>query len=326
MKNMEQVELKTFFSDLTGLPNGIRRVREMAAPQGLPRLIANSYDFKTAEVLGVPFVFATLHSEEIEIRKVLTHLENLKKTIKSPIAFLFQKLKTHQQKTLVANKVNFIDMAGNIYFPDVLLVLQSSKDGQIEVPAQLSQWAKVALIKQLVSRKLQGKTISELAEVFNISKMHSSRFVDELKTLGFIKIDQHGVSKRVQFLPAQELWKKAQLYLGSPVIKRIYTETKVPKGKLAGFTALGVMTMLDGGTLVTKAIGKKMFTDLENELKTTPKEVAKFCLEVWDWDPEVLTTGSTVDAVSLYLSLKDNDDDRTQIALKELLQDILGDK
>lgn len=323
---MEQIELKTFFSDLTGLPNGINGVRELAVPHGLPRLIANRYDLKQAEVLGIPFVLAIPLDEDVEIRSVLAHLENLKKTTKGPIAFIFKKLKAHQQKSLISNKVNFIDLAGNLYLPEALLVLQKVKQDHAEVPEQLSQWAKIAIIKQLVSRKLQGKTISELADGFKISKMHAGRFVDELKALGFVKIDQHGTSKRVQFLPTQELWKKALLYLSNPVVKRFYTETKIPKGKFAGITALGEMTMLDSGALITKAVGKKAFMSLENKLKATPKESAKFCLEVWDWEPEILATGNTVDSISLYLSLKDNDDDRTQIALKELLRDALEDK
>jgi hypothetical protein len=154
--------------------------------------------------------------------------------------------------------------------------------------------------------------------------MHASRFVDELKIFSFVTIENFGVSKKLKFLPKADLWKKAQLFLHNPLIKRIYTDTKIPMGKLAGLSALGELTMLDASGINTIAIGKKEYTQIQNQLEVTPKEFAKYCIEVWEWNPEITSNSNTVDPYSLYLSMSDQEDDRIQIALKELLQAALG--
>jgi len=52
------------------------------------------------------------------------------------------------------------------------------------------------------------------------------------------------------------------------------------------------------------------------------KEYGLFRIEIWKYDPKLLSHTGTVDKLSLYLSLKDNDDERVQIELDNLLNDI----
>lgn len=51
----------------------------------------------------------------------------------------------------------------------------------------------------------------------------------------------------------------------------------------------------------------------------------RLCLEVWKYDPKVLVGElpndmPVVDALSLYLSLKDNYDERTEAALEQIIE------
>ncbi|MEN0057307.1 MAG: hypothetical protein AAGB31_00605 [Bdellovibrio sp.] len=293
-------------------------------PKGAPHLLANSYHFKKITVQGIEFILAEATSEEVEVKKVLAHQNLIKKFTDAPILFSFHELKIQQQKALIEKKVNYSDRAGNLFFPDALIVVKNVKDKELRLPVQITTWCKVAIIRQIVRGDIHMLTISELAEKFAISKMHASRFVEELKALNLIHIIKEGTSKRVQFLPDRELWQKAERLLGSPLVKKVYLNSKVPKSRIAGYTALGSLTMIDSGDMLTQAVGKRNFLRLEAQLKPVPREFAKVCLEVWEWAPEVIIEGSSVDPLSLYMSMKDDDDDRTQIALKEILNNIIG--
>lgn len=328
MSEMKNTNLKNVLFDLTGIPNIIGALRPVIIPPGIPRLIMNYYDLKKAEILEQAFIFIIPKEEDVEVKKAITHAEIIKKAFKTPVAFLFQILKPHQQKVFISHRINFVSLNGEIFLPDALIVVRKAKKEEGEAPVQLSQWAKLAIIGQLNTRDLNHKTISELAELFNISKMHASRFVEELKMAKLIKIQQDGVSKHLQFAPNPELWAQANPFLHSPVARRIYTNTLFNSGKIAGLNALDEYSMLDGGSIPTKAIGKKQFAILQskNVIEVVPKEIAKCCVEIWEWDPELLSKKSYVDPVSLYLSLKDDMDDRTQIALKQILSDIVGVK
>lgn len=322
---MEQNELKTYFNSLIGIPDSFKVIRQLSIPEGLPRLYANQYKLKEIEVLGQPFTLVMPTNENVEIRKILLHIESLKKTTNRPLILLFKTLKAHQRKTLISHRTNFLELTGNIYLPDALLILQKAKEETEEYPNQLSPWAKIAIIKQLNNTNLDNKTISDFAEEFKISKMHASRLIQELKVSEIIKIENIGVTKKVHFIPKAELWKKAQTYIQSPLVKKVYTNFKPKAGKLAGLTALGELTMLDGQGQTTLAVGKKEYLEVKEDIHLIPKEIAKYCIEIWEWNPEYLTDKNTVDPVSLYLSLKDSDDDRTQIALKELINEVIGE-
>lgn len=325
MVYMEQNELKNYFNGLIGIPDSFKVIRPLNIPEGLPRLYANQYKLKAIEVLKQPFTLVIPTGEIIEVRKILLHIESLKKTTNRPLILLFKSLKGHQRKTLISHRINFMELTGNIYLPDALLILQKAKEEIEEYPNQLSQWAKIATLKQLIYNNLNDKTISDLAEEFKISKMHASRLTQELKNSNLVKIETIGVTKKINFLPKAELWKKALTFIQTPVIKKIYTDVKPKLTKIAGLTALGELTMLDGRGYTTLAMGKKEYLDIKAQLLPVEKENAKYCIEIWDWSPEILTDKNTVDPVSLYLSLKDSDDDRIQIALKELINEVIGE-
>ena len=63
-------------------------------------------------------------------------------------------------------------------------------------------------------------------------------------------------------------------------------------------------------------------TDMHQSDIPINKEYGLFRIEIWKYDPKLLSHTGTVDKLSLYLSLKDNDDERVQIELDNLLNDI----
>jgi hypothetical protein len=52
------------------------------------------------------------------------------------------------------------------------------------------------------------------------------------------------------------------------------------------------------------------------------REEANLYLEIWAYDPLVLSAGDTVDPLSLFLSMRDSPDERIQQQLRILLEGI----
>jgi len=49
-------------------------------------------------------------------------------------------------------------------------------------------------------------------------------------------------------------------------------------------------------------------------------EPDQMIVETWTYAPDTLSTGPTVDVLSLYLSLRDNQDERVEAALEEAME------
>ena len=62
--------------------------------------------------------------------------------------------------------------------------------------------------------------------------------------------------------------------------------------------------------------------DLKKKNITTNNHFGENKIEIWRYSPFFLTKGHYVDKLSLYLSLKNNDDERIQIELENLINDI----
>ena len=144
-------------------------------------------------------------------------------------------------------------------------------------------------------------------------------------------IGRHDIEGRQRRLWIQDdrrqLWEKASPYLKSPLRRQLWIRTlpdELQKYQ-AGETALAHNSMLAPARMKTFAAKKEDWDfykrrDSIEEVKT--KEDAEFQLQLWNYAPNLFARDDTVDKFSLYLSLKDNEDERIQSALEEMMESI----
>ena len=87
----------------------------------------------------------------------------------------------------------------------------------------------------------------------------------------------------------------------------------------AGETALSEKTMLNPNRIQTYAIYHKLFDkrQLVKELVDPDKQIR---LEVWEYDPKQFGNGNVADSLSVVLSFIENEDERIEAVIEELLE------
>jgi len=125
-----------------------------------------------------------------------------------------------------------------------------------------------------------------------------------------------------------ELWNAVLPFLSSPVRKRIYVQTQgeifanLPE---SGETALARYSSIDFPRHAVYAL-KVGSSDAEEFLlhcvddQDIEQEYAE--IELWAYDPHLLSRGETVDMLSLFLTLRASTDERIQKALSEMMESI----
>ena len=107
--------------------------------------------------------------------------------------------------------------------------------------------------------------------------------------------------------------------LVSPIEQLYYTDAILEGQQISGVNALASYTMLNEESRLCWAVTKK-------EQKTlaivTDKQFGENEIQVWKYNPKMLSTEGAVDKLSLYLSLKDNEDERIQIELERLINEM----
>jgi DNA-binding MarR family transcriptional regulator len=195
-------------------------------------------------------------------------------------------------------------------------------------PDKLSPTAQLVVLYNMLKGLEFPVTPVSLATLFNYTKMTMSRVIDELENIEICRVEQSGKNRFVWIeSEGRELWEKVIKFMRSPVKKKDYIRflqesimTELPQ---AGISALSEKTLLSSGDMPVYATGKEYYTALKEQEKIKIVENsfdAQAQLEIWYYNPEILSKQNTVDDLSLFLSLREDTDERVQIALTELLE------
>ena len=178
----------------------------------------------------------------------------------------------------------------------------------------------LAYLNRLIESGDNGK---EISVKLGLSPMTISNGLKELELSEYCDLMQNGTAKEVKFRDRKELWDMLEDRLESPIKGVVYVSNP-PKGlHLAGLSALSKKTLLTDTEVATYAINKKEYKQKKDALKYLPKgEGAR--LEIWKWDPALLSNENVVDPFSLVLSLKEESDERILIAIDEMIKEALG--
>lgn len=98
-------------------------------------------------------------------------------------------------------------------------------------------------------------------------------------------------------------------------------------GVKAGLQALSATTMLTAPAGQIRALNQKEWAVLQKDanLRIIPKassDMGPVELEIWKYDPRLLSGNGQVDTLSLYLSLAGSDNERVEAALDALLENM----
>lgn len=142
--------------------------------------------------------------------------------------------------------------------------------------------------------------------------MAITKVVDNIKQLNLCEI--HGTKEKYIYFhqSGSELWNQALDFLVNPVLKQVYID-EFPQGinlLKSNASALPEYSNMAKSRQEYFAIEKNLFYSMrkKEQLLNLNEYEGRFCLEVWKYNPMILTEGIThennVDPLSLYLSMQ----------------------
>lgn len=282
----------------------------------LPIYITGAYKLYTLQLLGKDLILLCNTGEmqfaPAQIRKQKELVEG--KTGKTPL-FAFETVASYNLQRLIIQRVNYIIPGRQLFIPDMLLDLRPLKGSPANndtIPAI----AQCTVLYHLQVRSLAGKTAREIAELFGVSYPNVNRAFRWLKDREFITLTGDR-TKRVSFNHERKaLWKAVKPHLVNPVERAVFTDATLDDAQLSGISALSGYTLINGEGRETYAVSKERFKELA---VPTDKEFGANCIEIWKYNPCHLSENGLVDRISLFLTLKDNEDERIQIELESMI-------
>jgi DNA-binding MarR family transcriptional regulator len=165
----------------------------------------------------------------------------------------------------------------------------------------------------------------EEAGVLGYTDMTATRAVRELLKFGLFELEVRGRAKYLKLVRTRrELWEMAKPLLRSPILRTLWTYDhrvlSMDSVRWAGETALAGLSMLNEPQQPAIAITAEAVQHAKQQgVFFEPRPIADgVAVQVWRYRPNTDAKAKNVDLLSLWLSLRDNKDNRVQIALDEI--------
>lgn len=286
----------------------------------LPYTIANIFSLYTARVLGQNVFFAVItDGNDIPPAQMQKTLRVIEKRCDGTVILCPMMIASYNLKRLTAQKVNFVIPQKQMFIPSLLIDLKKQKDNDADLTDTIPATAQCLLLYHLEVMSLDGRDAKDLSGLLQVSYASINRALRWLKRKDLIALE--GVkAKRINFdCTKLELWEKALPLMISPIEKRMFTDQRLVGAMNSGVNALSEYTMINPDNREYYAIAKG-----EDKILNiaTDKEFGVNTIEVWRYNPLLLSNTGTVDKLSLYLSFKDSEEERIQIELENLIKQI----
>lgn len=299
----------------------------------LPGYVEQRYEVCLATLAGQTWLIAFLRQPDAPAPlQLLKQLDQLQARIDPPVAgtcLVAEHLPPYLRKRLVELGQPFVVPGRQLFWPAIgsAETVQRPQRLRPEPVETLGPVAQQLLIALLLRRVLPPLTITAVAQALGWTAASVSQAVKALEASGLVESRTEGRERIFALADApREVWRQAQPLLRTPVRQRIrIRQVDLPQGVclLAGESALAAATDLAEPVEPSHAMASRLWPKRKDTPAAIPMPDAGTCVvELWRYPPDATAAQGRVDPLSLYLSLKDAKDERLQLALEGLMEQV----
>ena len=291
----------------------------------VPFLLLDLYDFYESKFLKSKILLMFLkQGGGVAVSALKKHLNIIKQKTDLEVVLLCEQIDSYTRKDLIQNNIPFIVAGNQLYLPMLGMDLREHYRKEIVKAKKLTPAAQAMLIYCISNSLTKPYTASELSEKLGYSCMTMTRAITEVVGVNLATDQKKWKERFVQLAETgKSLWDKACKYMVNPIKKEIKTNN-LPDGKKyyhAGLNALSEYTMLNPPEYSTLAVSKDDWLKIKDNVQDIGKNAdCKYRLQIWNYAPGLFAKNDIVDRFSLYLSLKDNEDERVEQALEKMME------
>ena len=250
----------------------------------------------------------------VQRRKISERIESIKHI---PAVFYFDNLLTYERDRLVEQGVYFIVADKFAFVPTLIINRLSTKSEIKELFYPSTQYI---LFYHLQIESLDGLSLKELEDKVPYKYKTIAKSIKQLEALGLVSLEGSRNKKLVFELSGKELWDKASTNLIDPIKSIEYTSDVFPEGDIGGISALSHYSMLVPEDVPTRVLTAEWVREHKYSIPELHSFEDTQRIEIWKYPPS--GTSGYVDKLSLFLTLKDDNDPRVEKEIEIMMNEI----
>ena len=303
------------------------KIKEYKNKLSLP-IFMTMRDIAMVEIYGVNFAIVDVMKEaELSVAAMKKQKTKYEEALQCPVAYQVALNSVSMRNALVKNGVPFVDLPVNVFLPFMGIVLQDVYRKQLVKADKMMPATQMVFLELLYMNDEESALKSEVANKLNLTKTSITRATAQLEEMGLVEQIKSGTEISVKRnCSRKEYYENAKTYLINPVQKVItimrYEATF--ESFEAGESALSQVSELNPPRIEECAIYKGEEVIDQLEIVDTRYAELDDCLNVqlWKYNPSYFAREGRVDPVSLACTFKGNEDERIEMCIEELLEEL----
>jgi hypothetical protein len=323
-KKQEMKRLQKYIRDVLGIEVNIKPFpgNNLAV---LPLFLRKMYDLQKTWLFEREIILIQQNkSENFTTDQYLKHVRQIEQTYNLPVILVLESIEAYNRKRLIEKKIAFIIPEKQMFIPQLLIDLKEFRNVSKKKRETILPAAQCLLFYHLLKENIQGMNFKTLSEKTNYTQMTITRAATDLAEREICQIEGRK-DKQIRFnADSKAIWEKIQSFLQNPVKRKIYIKDQIDQNLMyrAGFSALSYYTNLASDADECFAIASTDYLNLKNSnhLESTNRIEGHVSIEIWKYAPGILVNNRIVDPLSLYLTMKEEKDERVELELEKMIE------
>jgi len=293
----------------------------------LPLYLRELYDFYSIKVLSNTFLMLVYREEKEQTPAIVRkHIDQIRAKYQGDIVYTCSIMTSYNRVRFIEQVISFIVPDNQMFLPFLGLDLREYYKGAKQKTEKFSPSAQAVVLFFLIQKEYENIHPNLISKQLHYSLMTIHRALNQLEGIGAIKLIDQGRKSRYQFVyQGKQLWDFILPFLESPILRKVVLPTQFSKYLpiQADLSALSHYSMLgEPQRKVLATNSPQILKEIEGYRELPENEWDAIEIEIWKYDPILLSKDGLVDKLSLFLSLRDNPDERIVASLKEMMGDI----
>lgn len=283
------------------------------------------YNFYELKILDKSCVLLEMIDGSTGVDGILKHIKLIGQISDHEVVLFYRDISQYRRKSLIGKRIPFIIGNGQMFLPFLGLDLKKPVQFVEMEETVFTPSTQVAYLFFLYNKHAVVNAMA-FADMYGFTEMTASRALNDLYHAKLITYEiggKTGRSKEYRRIADPDYFIKGKVFIKSPVKKVVYVRD-IPDGALiAGLEALSSLSMINPSNQTVRAISQLNFKKTTLDIiknKDFIQDEKCVAIEIWSYDPILFSDKQHVDLLSLYASLKDDKDERIELAMVETLR------
>ena len=293
----------------------------------MPYYLRGAYIFEQVAIGAQKCLMIAPQGELGTISAIKSNIKRIQSEWDYPVVLELHNLSRQRKDTFIKEKLPFVVHEKQLYMPFMGVALQEKYDRIKNIDVEKLSPSAQVLLFFFIYEKNEPLYLSTVPNRLGFKPMRATRAAVQLAEIGLLDSHKDGVQKVLtSTLTPKDLFETAKPYLLNPVRRKIYIYKKDLKSDyfLAGESALSEISMLSSPRVNVFGTAKTPKYAAETQMLDSEMQCE---LELWRYDPTILSGSNSVDTLSLLLTLgKLLDDPRVEMSIDELIDELWKDE